>query len=116
VWLCTLISITPEIHPFAYFFDKGFDFKKQNTEDIVSYFEKSPHSYKHGLDYIGKIEYEAKECYWFMHKISDILNAILCNDVEIQEMNEYNFDMDGYLEAEVFTKFPLSYILTGKKK
>lgn len=104
-----------EIHPFAYFFEKGFGFEKQNFKDIVSYFEKGPYSYKDGLDYVGGVQYEAKECHWFMHKMSDILNAIKHSGIEIMEFEEYNLEMANNLESDIYNNFPLSYILTGKK-
>ncbi|MCL2115722.1 MAG: class I SAM-dependent methyltransferase [Methanobrevibacter sp.] len=105
-----------EIHPFAYFFENGFDIEKGNFEKLTSYFEKSPYNYKDGLDYVGGVEYEAKECYWFMHKISDIINAILQNDIEIQEFDEYNMEMANNDSIKFLDKFPLSYIIVGQKK
>ena len=105
-----------EIHPFAYFFENGFNLEKQDLSDAVSYFEKGPYNYKDGLDYVGGVKYEAKECFWFMHKMSDILTAILHSGIEIVEFNEYNVEMANNPEAERYHNFPLSYILTGKKK
>ncbi|MDR2039532.1 MAG: class I SAM-dependent methyltransferase [Bacteroidales bacterium] len=104
-----------EIHPFAYFFENGFNPEKQDLNSAVSYFEKGPYSYKDGMDYVGEVSYEAKECFWFMHKMSDILNAMLHNGIEINEFHEYNLEMASNQEAK-YDKFPLSYILTGKKK
>jgi SAM-dependent methyltransferase len=67
-----------EIHPFAYFFEKSNDLDLEPILDnFISYFEKGPYSYKSGLDYIGKIKYEASECCWYMHKISDIISVRL---------------------------------------
>ncbi|MCL2496696.1 MAG: class I SAM-dependent methyltransferase [Clostridiales bacterium] len=105
-----------EIHPFAYLFENGFDPQKQNFNQAISYFEKGPYNYADGLDYVGGVRYAAKECYWFMHKISDIMTAILHSGIEIMEFNEYNLEMANTLEAKTYSKFPLSYILTGKKK
>jgi len=42
-----------EIHPFAYFFENGFDLEQENFDDLTPYFNKGPYSYKDGLDYIG---------------------------------------------------------------
>ncbi|MCL2156646.1 MAG: class I SAM-dependent methyltransferase [Methanobrevibacter sp.] len=105
-----------EIHPFAYFFENGFDIKKGNFEKLTSYFNKDPYNYKNGLDYVGGVEYESKECYWFMHKISNIISAILQNDIEIKEFNEYNVEMANNNSIKFLDKFPLSYIIVGKKK
>jgi len=50
-----------------------------------------------------------------MHKISDILSAILKNGIEIEEFNEYNLEMANNNSLKFLDKFPLSYILVGKK-
>ena len=105
-----------EIHPFAYFFETGFDPEKQSLNDLPSYFEKGPSGYKDGLDYVGGVPYEAKECYWFMHTMSDIFTAVLNCGIEITAFDEYNLEMANTLTAEMYHKFPLSYILTGRKK
>jgi len=104
-----------EMHPFAYFFENGFSSDNQNLEKMISYFNKGPFNYKNGIDYVGGVEYEANECYWFMHKMSDIINAILQNDIRILEFNEYNLEMANNESIKHLEKFPLSYILTGKK-
>ena len=104
-----------EMHPFAYFFENRNIDENQNFENIISYFDKVPHTYTKGLDYIGGVQYEAKKCYWFMHKMSDIINAILQNGIEIKEFNEYNLEMANNEAIIHLDKFPLSYILIGKK-
>ena len=104
-----------EMHPFAYFFETGFNPNEPNFNDMTSYFLKGPYNYKEGLDYIGGVQYEASECFWFMHKMSDILSAIWKNSIVIQEFNEYNFEMTNNDAIKHLNKFPLSYILTGKK-
>lgn len=103
-----------EMHPFAYFFEQGADLDDIIIDDMISYFEKGPYSYKNGLDYVGETKYEAKPCCWFMHKFSDILNAIIANGITIQDINEYNEDMASNAVTKQ-NKFPLSYILTGRK-
>jgi len=106
-----------EIHPFFYIFDTGFDFKKQNFDDITSYFEKGPYNYASGIDYVGGVEYESSECFWFMHKISDIINAIINNGIEIQEFDEISLGNVDNEATKLFNDaFPRSYILIGKKK
>jgi len=105
-----------EMHPFAYFFENGFESEKQNFDEMTSYFNKGPYSYEDGLDYVGGVKYESKECFWFMHKMSDIFNAILKNNMEIEEFNEYNMEMANNDSIKFLDKFPLSYILIAKKK
>jgi len=93
-----------EIHPFAY------------IKDASSYFDKGPYSYEEGLDYVGGVAYEAKECCWFMHRMSDILGALRRNRIEVLEFDEYGVEMANDPAFQGQDKLPLSYILTGKKK
>jgi SAM-dependent methyltransferase len=103
-----------EIHPIAYMFD--YDFDKQNYDSLVSYFDKRPHSYPNGLDYVGGKKYESSECFSFLHKISDIINAILQSGITIQSFEEYNLEMENNESALDMDKFPLSYLIVGEKK
>jgi SAM-dependent methyltransferase len=104
-----------EIHPFAYFFEPTNDLNKEPAlDEFLSYFEKGPYSYKRGLDYVGQTTYNAKECCWYMHKISDIINT--CNGLEIEKFDEYNMEMANNLEIKNMEKFPLSYIINCRKK
>jgi len=105
-----------EIHPFAYLFENGFSFEKQNFDSLTSYFKKGPYNYPAGLDYFGGVEYESSECFWFMHKMSDIINAILNNGICVQEFEEYNIEMADNPDVEGYDQLPLSYILIGNKK
>ncbi len=105
-----------EIHPFKYFFENGFSFKEQNFDQLTSYFEAEPNHYPKGLDYFGNVEYDSDECFWFMHKMSDIISAILHNGLVMEDFEEYRFDLDGDPNEEVEGKFPFSYLITAHKK
>ncbi len=106
-----------EIHPFAYFFEPSNDSGKEPAlDEFLSYFEKGAYSYKNGLDYVGQTSYEAKECCWYMHKISDIINAIIGSGLEIERFDEYNMEMVNNEKIKNIEKFPLSYILKANKK
>ena len=106
-----------EIHPFAYFFEPTNDSGKEPTlDEFLSYFEKRPYSYKNGIDYVGQTTYEAKECCWYMHKISDIINALIFNGLEIEKFDEYNMEMANNERIKNMEKFPLSYIINCRKK
>ena len=106
-----------EIHPFAYFFETANDLGKEPTlYEFISYFETRPYSYKNGMDYVGETTYAAKECCWYMHKISDIINAIIINDLEIEKIDEYNMEMANNERIKNIEKFPLSYIINCRKK
>jgi hypothetical protein len=58
---------------------------------------------------------EEKECYWFMHKIFDVIDALLQNGIVIQEFDEYNFEMANNKSITYIEKLPISYMLIGKK-
>ncbi len=103
------------MHPFAYFFETGFSPEKLNFKDVISCFEKGPYHYKEGLDYVGGVSYESKECYWFMHRLSDVLMSILHSAIEMLEFDKYNSEMENNPETSTLEKFPPSYILTGKR-
>ena len=38
------------------------------------------------------------------------------NGIEIEDFDEYAFDLDGTPNPEVEGKFPFSYLITAKKK
>lgn len=104
-----------EMHPFAYFFETGFDPENPDMNALTPYFDKGPYDYKEGLDYVGGVRYDAEPCFWFMHRISDILNAVTGSGIKIQTFDEYNLEMANNPSAAFFDKFPLSYILVGEK-
>ena len=97
-----------EMHPFMFFFDNGF-------KKLSSYFEKGPYNYVNGLDYLGGVEYESNECFWFMHKMSDIISALLV-DFEILEFEEYNFGHTDSKLVKPLGRVPFCFILSGRKK
>jgi SAM-dependent methyltransferase len=106
-----------EMHPFAYLLEQT----DKNTEiiglnELMPYFEKGPYNYDQGLDYIGEVKYNGQKCYWFMHTISDIINGVIKNRIEIIEFNELRHEMGNNPITKKVDKFPLSYILTGRKK
>ena len=104
-----------EIHPFAYLFDHGFDPNVPSLDDLGSYFDAGPYHYHDGLDYVGGTLYPSEECYWFMHTTSGILNAILNSGIELLEIEEYNLEMANDAAVQAMDKFPLSYIIVGRK-
>lgn len=51
-----------------------------------------------------------------MHKMGDIINAILSSGLEIKEFDEYNLDMATNLNEKITDKIPLSYSMVVKKR
>jgi SAM-dependent methyltransferase len=101
-----------EIHPFAYFFELGFDpARDTDFRKLTSYFDKEPHTYADGLDYVGGTSYEAKPCCWFMHKMSDIIAALRGCGLELREFEEYSTEVTNTPAAMALKSFPLSYVM-----
>ena len=104
-----------EMHPFAYLLEQIEDNKNEITiSDLLPYFKKGPYSYKDGLDYVGEIKYNAKECCWFMHTVSDIITAIIKNNISIVDFRELEVEMGNNPITKRYDKLPLSYILKGQ--
>jgi SAM-dependent methyltransferase len=104
-----------EMHPFAYFFETGFDPAHPDFDRLTPYFDKGPHTYKTGLDYVGGVDYAGEPCFWFMHTLSDILNAVAGNGMTVRSFDEYNLEMANNPRTVLLNKFPLSYILIANK-
>lgn len=51
-----------------------------------------------------------------MHKMSDIVTALLRSGLELDEFEEYPFDLDGTPDPDVEGKFPFSYLIMAHKK
>lgn len=113
------ILLINEQHPFTDMLalqgDKGFE--KNNSGKIVfSYFRNDPWVENDGMDYIGGKKYKSKTFYSFSHNFSEIFTAIIKNGITIRELKEYDYDISnsfGHLDKN---KYPLSYVLIGKKK
>jgi SAM-dependent methyltransferase len=105
-----------EMHPLAYMFEEGSRPDDPGADCTVSYFEKGPYHYKKGLDYIGGGKYDAKTCYWFVHKLSDILKALSKNKIELVDFDEFDMELANNAAAIQSGGFPLSYMLKGRKK
>jgi ubiquinone/menaquinone biosynthesis C-methylase UbiE len=107
-----------EIHPFCEMLLLD-EIKKPDVLQIVEpYFKAEPYVEYGGLDYVGKSQYTStKPQYWFVHKLSDILMALIDNQVSIQHFSEYEFDISGEHKRieQAQAGIPLSYILIGNK-
>ncbi len=61
--------------------------------------------------------YQGPTSYWFHHKMSDVITALLRNGISIRAFDEYDHDISTvfkHLES-LPEKPPLSYILVGQK-
>jgi ubiquinone/menaquinone biosynthesis C-methylase UbiE len=105
-------------HPFAYMLPiPGQDaFDPYNLNQITySYFKKSPWVNTGGMYYISG-DCESKPFIEFSHTVSDIINAVCVNNMQIISCNEYEYEIGG-IGSEIYNNkgIPLSYILTARK-
>jgi ubiquinone/menaquinone biosynthesis C-methylase UbiE len=108
-----------EIHPFS----EMLPFDNTKNPDILRivepYFKTEPYVDYGGLDYVGDTQYTStKPQYWFIHKLSDILMALVENRISIEHFSEYETDISaGHKQVEqARAGIPLSYILIGRKQ
>lgn len=107
-----------ESHPFTNILASPEDeeYEKENPEKFVfSYFKDDPWVTTKGLDYIGGTQYQSKPAYSFSHTFSEIMNSMVGNGIFIKELKEYDYDIGAGFQNLNHRKFPLSYILIGKK-
>ncbi len=107
-----------EIHPFA----EMLPFDHSDIDDVLRinepYFKSGPYVDYGGLDYVGGTIYASdKPQYWFVHKLSDIIMALVDNRISIEHFSEYETDISsGHKRVEeARAGIPLSYILVGRK-
>lgn len=51
-----------------------------------------------------------------MHKLLDILKALIMNGLILEDIEEYNLEMPNNKSTQVFDKFPLSYMAIVKRE
>ena len=69
-----------------------------------------------GLDYVGEVDYTPKDCYWYMHKMSDIIMAMIDNGFEIQLFEESTIDTGWIDPNDEHPTMPRSFVLLARKK
>jgi ubiquinone/menaquinone biosynthesis C-methylase UbiE len=108
-----------EIHPFSEMlpFDNVED---ANVLQIVEpYIKTGPYVDYGNLDYVGGTKYNSTyPQYWIVHKLSDVLMALIENHIFIEYFSEYEKDISaGHKRIEqAHAGVPLSYILIGRKQ
>lgn len=106
-----------EIHPFS----ELLPFDNSNLENrlqiVDKYFHDGPIVENTGLDYIGGTQYDAKDTYWFVHTISDIIMSLTKNKFEVLDFIESCHDISaGHRKIEKLkADIPLSMLILGKK-
>jgi len=104
-----------ESHPITEMFLLDRDRGDQPLEFVQSYFDAEPLRHESGLDYIHNEQYEAKPIYYFHHKLSDIITAVLDGGMTIERFVEHWQDPSQALKKveAMEVKPPLSFLLTA---
>lgn len=98
-----------EIHPVGFALD-------EDTDTPVHYDRVGPYKMTGGLDYVGEVDYTPKDCFWYMHKMSDILNAMISNDFVLEYIDESTTDTGWIDPNDEHPTMPRSFILIAHKK
>lgn len=91
------------------------EYDSYNLNRVVhSYFAKEPWVSDEGMGYMSTLE-KSKTFTSYRHKVSDIVNALVGNGLNITRFEEYDYDI--MFETKVYEGigFPLSYILVAGK-
>lgn len=94
--------------------EEGFDADRPDRL-VYSYFMKEPWVGSNGVDYIGGTTYTSKPLYSFSHSFAAIVGAMRNNDLAIETLQEFDYDVSlswPHLEGR---GFPLSYILVAER-
>jgi hypothetical protein len=107
-----------EIHPFSEMLPLDGTEDAGTLRIVEPYFRAEPYVEYGGLDYVGGTEHTStKPQYWFVHTISDILMALIGNQLAIAQFSEYEVDISAGHQRieEAQAGIPLSYILIARK-
>lgn len=111
------IFLISETHPFTNMIsmegEEGYD-ENYPEKIIYSYFKNDPWIDNNGMDYIGNTTYKSKTFTSFSHTLSEIINAMINNNIQIVKLKEYNHDLFGFSSLHNGL-LPLSMILIGRK-
>ncbi|WP_407572639.1 class I SAM-dependent methyltransferase [Deinococcus altitudinis] len=103
-----------EMHPFLDMLDPINQADPANPLELRhSYFKPDPFVDTGGLDYYSHQEYKSRPQYWFHHKLSDILGAVLGAGLVLKAFDEYPHDISAVFEhlETLPVKGPMCYIL-----
>ncbi|MBI3914269.1 MAG: class I SAM-dependent methyltransferase [Chloroflexi bacterium] len=106
-----------EQHPITVMFDEA-DKSDLPPRLHYSYFLDAPFADDGGLDYYGGTRYESLIKYWFHHKLSDIVQAILDQGLTLKAFREYPHDISNLFAhvEKMEIKLPLCYTLIAQKE
>ncbi len=108
-----------EQHPFTNMLamanEEGHD-PERPDKVVFSYFKEDPWVENSGVDYIGETTYASKTLYSFSHSFAAIFNALRKNDLRIEQLHEFNYDISTSWPHIDKKGMPLSYVLVAEKR
>lgn len=108
-WLCI-----HEFHPMSEVIRFEQHAKGARMKVTGNYFDQAPRLWTEGLDYFGGKKYEATPIHRYLHKISDIIEALIRNGFIIESFSELEENMKERLFGETQgCPLPRSYTLTA---
>lgn len=104
-----------ECHPITRMFAMDRELSGPSEELVHSYFDNEPIRRDVGLDYRGGTTYKAKPIYYYRHKLSDILMAMIATGFRIDMFIEHDRDPSNSIKRfeEATAKPPLSFVLSA---
>lgn len=83
---------------------------------VNSYFRQEPWIENNGMGYMSDSSKTYKRTFYsYSHNMSDILNAITDNGMQIRKLKEFDFDVSSSFNKLNKKGIPLSYILISQK-
>ncbi|MDQ2088028.1 class I SAM-dependent methyltransferase [Herbivorax sp. ANBcel31] len=110
--------IINEMHPVTNMlaFNGEEEYDEKNPSKIeYSYFRKEPWVEDNGMGYMTNKAYDSKTFYSYSHTVSLILNSIIKNNMHVEKMIEFDYDISGMFSDLDNKGIPLSYILISQK-
>ncbi len=107
-----------EMHPVTGMFGVSGEenFNESMPEKIVnSYFKEDPWIESNGMGYMCGKAYESKTFYSYSHTLSDIINGIIQNGMNITKLKEFDYDISESFQELNNKGIPLSFLLVSKK-
>ena len=85
---CVLLE---EIHPIMGMYEEG-----SPSYIDSSYFQTEPYRDTGGLDYFTYEKYEAKENFWFHHRLEDILMSAITAGLQLDHIKELKYNIGNF--------------------
>lgn len=102
-----------EMHPFLNMVDE----ENRTPRIQFSYFNSEPWVYDDGITYMGNDNYESSTTYNFDPTVSDIINSVIQNDLQLKEFREFPHDLSAMFEQleNRDIQIPMSFMLVAEK-